>query len=68
MAFAVRHRWLEVSDKKSVVERPEKIDPRPRLRFDRTISSNKAIFEFLSLGLVLSRSAMNSLKPGRNDG
>jgi hypothetical protein len=59
----VRHRWLEVSDKKSVVERPEKMDVRPRLRFERTISSNSVIRGSLDLGLVLSRSLMNSLKP-----
>lgn len=63
MALAVRHRWLEVSDRKSVVERPEKMDERPRLRFESTISSNKAIRGSLDLGLVRSRSLMNSLKP-----
>lgn len=63
MALAVRQRWLEVSERKSVVERPEKIDVRPRLRFESTISSNKAIRGSLDFGLVRSRSLINSLKP-----
>lgn len=46
-----------------MVDRPEKMELRPRLRFERTISSKRAIFESLDLGLVLSRSLMNSLNP-----
>lgn len=61
--MAVRHKWFEVSERKSVVDRPEKMDVRPRLRFERTISSNRVIRGSLDFGLVRSRSLMNSLKP-----
>lgn len=63
LALAVRHKWFEVSDKKSVVDRPENIDVLPRFRLESTISSKSAILESLALGLVRSRSLMNSMKP-----
>lgn len=43
--------------------RPEKMEVRPRFRFDRIISSNSAILGSLDFGFALSRSPMNSLKP-----
>lgn len=43
--------------------RLEKIDDRPRLRLDRTISSKSAILGSLDLGLTCSLSLMNSLNP-----
>jgi hypothetical protein len=43
--------------------RLEKKDVRPRLRLDKTISSNSAILGSFDFGLTLSLSLMNSLKP-----
>jgi hypothetical protein len=63
VAAADLHKWSDVLERKSVVIRPEKIEVRPRLRFERIISSNKVIFESLTFGWTLSRSLMNSLKP-----
>ena len=46
--------------------RPEKIEERPRLRLDNTISSNsvKRGSLFFDFGFAYSRSLMNSLNPG----
>lgn len=46
-----------------MVIRPENSDERPRLRFDRMISSNRTILGSFALGFARSRSLMNSLKP-----
>lgn len=46
--------------------RPEKIEERPRLRLDRTISSKSVMRGslFFDFGLEYSLSLMNSLNPG----
>lgn len=64
-ALAVRQRWFEVSERKSVVLRPEKIEERPRLRFDSTISSKSVMRGsfFFDFGFAYSLSLMNSLNP-----
>lgn len=48
-----------------MVVRPEKMEVRPRLRLARIISSKSTILGSFDLGLTLSLSLMNSLKPGR---
>lgn len=63
VALADLQRWSVVSDKKFVVIRPEKIEVRPRLRFERMISSNSFNFGSLVLAGARSRSLINSLNP-----
>lgn len=43
--------------------RPEKNEDRPRLRFERIISSNSVILGSFDFGEARSRSPINSLKP-----